>query len=399
MLKTGDHVIVSDNVYGGTFRLFDKVLTRYQLTFTLRGHRATSTAIERAFTPATRLLFVETPSNPVDAAHRPRRRRRELAHRARRPAGRGQHVREPVPPAADRARRRPGHPQHDEVPERPQRQRRRRRSIAVTRRGHRVAAVRAERRRRHPRARSIRGWSCAAPRRCRSGWPSTAPTASRWREFLDGAPEGARRCTTRGCPHTRSTRWPRGRCAGSAACSRSTSARSRRPRRLLNGVRLMALAESLGGVETLISHPATMTHASVPAEHRDGARHHRWPGPDLGRPRGHRGPEGGPRAGARRGLSARLLAELIDLLSCTSTSTCSSSSTAYGPWIVRDSASRSVVRRDRDSVVDAVPARRLAALHGRRRSRPPAPSTSRAHDVLLLVGDDRAGRRRATTAR
>jgi cystathionine beta-lyase/cystathionine gamma-synthase len=30
----------------------------------------------------------------------------------------------------------------------------------------------------------------------------------------------------------------------------------------------MALAESLGGVETLISHPATMTHASVPSEHR-----------------------------------------------------------------------------------------------------------------------------------
>jgi cystathionine beta-lyase/cystathionine gamma-synthase len=30
----------------------------------------------------------------------------------------------------------------------------------------------------------------------------------------------------------------------------------------------MSLAESLGGVETLISHPATMTHASVPAEHR-----------------------------------------------------------------------------------------------------------------------------------
>ena len=39
-------------------------------------------------------------------------------------------------------------------------------------------------------------------------------------------------------------------------------------RRLLNAVRLHALAESLGGVETLISHPATMTHASVPPERR-----------------------------------------------------------------------------------------------------------------------------------
>jgi cystathionine beta-lyase/cystathionine gamma-synthase len=39
-------------------------------------------------------------------------------------------------------------------------------------------------------------------------------------------------------------------------------------RTLLNSVKLMALAESLGGVETLISHPATMTHASVPSELR-----------------------------------------------------------------------------------------------------------------------------------
>jgi len=39
-------------------------------------------------------------------------------------------------------------------------------------------------------------------------------------------------------------------------------------RSLLNHVKLCSLAESLGGVETLISHPATMTHASVPAEMR-----------------------------------------------------------------------------------------------------------------------------------
>jgi cystathionine beta-lyase/cystathionine gamma-synthase len=41
-----------------------------------------------------------------------------------------------------------------------------------------------------------------------------------------------------------------------------------RARTLLDNVRLMALAESLGGVETLISHPASMTHASVPPERR-----------------------------------------------------------------------------------------------------------------------------------
>jgi cystathionine beta-lyase/cystathionine gamma-synthase len=39
-------------------------------------------------------------------------------------------------------------------------------------------------------------------------------------------------------------------------------------RRLLTRTRLFSLAESLGGVESLISHPATMTHASIPAEVR-----------------------------------------------------------------------------------------------------------------------------------
>ena len=39
-------------------------------------------------------------------------------------------------------------------------------------------------------------------------------------------------------------------------------------RRTLNRFRLMALAESLGGVETLVSHPASMTHAAMPAERR-----------------------------------------------------------------------------------------------------------------------------------
>ncbi|MDQ3389590.1 MAG: PLP-dependent transferase, partial [Gemmatimonadota bacterium] len=38
---------------------------------------------------------------------------------------------------------------------------------------------------------------------------------------------------------------------------------------LVNGVRVFALAESLGGVESLIGHPAMMTHASVPKERRE----------------------------------------------------------------------------------------------------------------------------------
>ncbi len=137
MLKSGDHVVVSDNVYGGTFRLFEQVLSRYQLTFTYVD-TGDLDATERAFTPTTRMLFVETPSNPVmrltDLARGGRAR-----PPPRRAAGRRQHVRQPVHPAADRARRRPRHPQHDQVPERPQRQRRRHRHRHARRR-HRVAA-------------------------------------------------------------------------------------------------------------------------------------------------------------------------------------------------------------------------------------------------------------------
>src|SRR6186713_1643251 len=57
MLKSGDHVVVSDNTYGGTFRLFDKVLTRYELTFTYVDTSKLD-EVERAMKPATRLLFV-----------------------------------------------------------------------------------------------------------------------------------------------------------------------------------------------------------------------------------------------------------------------------------------------------------------------------------------------------
>jgi cystathionine beta-lyase/cystathionine gamma-synthase len=64
MLQSGDHVIVSDNTYGGTFRLFDKVLRRYQLSFSYVD-TSDLKAVERAFKPQTRMLFVETPTNPM----------------------------------------------------------------------------------------------------------------------------------------------------------------------------------------------------------------------------------------------------------------------------------------------------------------------------------------------
>ncbi len=63
-LSSGDHVIVTDNTYGGTFRLFDKVMRRYGLEFSFVDTSDLS-AVKEAFTSQTKLVFIETPTNPV----------------------------------------------------------------------------------------------------------------------------------------------------------------------------------------------------------------------------------------------------------------------------------------------------------------------------------------------
>ena len=80
----------------------------------------------------------------------------------------------------------------------------------------------------------------------------------------------------------------------------STSGDAARARRIVERTRIFALAESLGGVESLIGHPASMTHASVPPAMRAGDGAHRQPAPAALRDRGRRGPDRGPGAGARR---------------------------------------------------------------------------------------------------
>jgi cystathionine beta-lyase/cystathionine gamma-synthase len=64
LLKQGDHAVCSDNVYGGTFRLFDKIVRHYGIDF---SYVTTSDpeAVRKALQPNTRMVFVETPTNPV----------------------------------------------------------------------------------------------------------------------------------------------------------------------------------------------------------------------------------------------------------------------------------------------------------------------------------------------
>jgi len=64
LLKSGDHVVATRNVYGGTFRYFSKVMENYGLSFSwvdatdLRN-------VESAMTPQTKMVYIETPTNPV----------------------------------------------------------------------------------------------------------------------------------------------------------------------------------------------------------------------------------------------------------------------------------------------------------------------------------------------
>jgi cystathionine beta-lyase/cystathionine gamma-synthase len=264
MLGSGDHVIVSDNVYGGTYRLFEKVLDRYQISFSYVD-TADLDGVDRAFTSATRMLFVETPSNPV-------MRLTDLAAAAAIAHGRGAKlvvdntfaspaIQQPIDLGADLVTHSTtkylnGH--SDSV-------------------GGVVVAARAEDAEWLKFVQNaagailspfdswlvLRGTKTLPLRMARHSENGMALA-----RFLEAHPK-VRHVHYPGLPshpqQTLAARQMRG--FGGMLSFELGSLDS--ARRLLNGVRLMALAESLGGVETLISHPATMTHASVPAERRE----------------------------------------------------------------------------------------------------------------------------------
>jgi cystathionine beta-lyase/cystathionine gamma-synthase len=263
LLRSGDHVIVTDNVYGGTYRLFEKVLNRYQLSFSYVDTTDLA-AVEHAFTPATRMLFVETPSNPVmrltdlaqaaDVAHR-HGARLVVDNTFASPA-----LQRPIELGADLVAH----------------------STTKYLNGH---------------SDSIGGVVIAA-REDDAQWLQFVQNAAgailspfdSWlvlrgtktlplrmaqhsingmalAEYLAAHPK-VQRVHYPGLPsHPQRTLAER-QMRGFGGMLSFDLGSLEAARRLLNHVRLLALAESLGGVETLISHPATMTHASVPADRR-----------------------------------------------------------------------------------------------------------------------------------
>jgi cystathionine beta-lyase/cystathionine gamma-synthase len=263
LLKAGDHVVVSDNTYGGTFRLFDKVLTRYQLSFSYVD-TSDLAAVERAFTPATRMLFVETPTNPImritdltaaaGLAH---------AHGVRLVVDNtfaSPYIQRPIEHGADLVTHSTtkylnGH--SDSVG-----------GIVVATRDDDIEWLRFVQNAEGAILGPFDSWlvlrgTKTLPLRMQQHNANGLALA----EFLSLHPK-VRKVYYPGLPthpqHELAKRQMRGFGGMLAFDLGSLEA----ARTLLNHVRLHALAESLGGVETLISHPATMTHASVPPERR-----------------------------------------------------------------------------------------------------------------------------------
>jgi cystathionine beta-lyase/cystathionine gamma-synthase len=263
LLRAGDHVVVSDNVYGGTFRLFTQVLNRYDLSFSYVD-TGDLDAVEQAFTPATRMLFVETPSNPV-LRLTDLRQAAELAHRhdARLVVDNtfaSPYIQRPIELGADLVTHSTtkylnGH--SDSVG-----------GVVVAVRDDDIAWLGFVQNAAGAILGPFDSWlvlrgTKTLPLRMVQHSANGLALA----EFLAAHPT-VRHVHYPGLPthpqHELAARQMRGFGGMLAFELGSLDA----ARRLLNRVRLMSLAESLGGVETLISHPSTMTHSAVPAAQR-----------------------------------------------------------------------------------------------------------------------------------
>jgi len=263
MLEAGDHIVVTDNTYGGTYRLFEQVLRRYQLSFTYVDTSCLD-LIERAIRPATKMLFIETPTNPVmrltdlSAASELARQHRVkvvVDNTFASPV-----VQRPIEFGADlvvhsTTKYLNGHSDsvggivvavHDEDIE----------NLRFLQNA--AGAILSP----FDSWLVLRGTKTLALRMAQHNANGQALA-----EYLAGHTK-VKAVFYPGLPshpqHALATRQMKG--FGGMLTFDVGSAEAAHD--VCNRVRLMALAESLGGVETLISHPASMTHASVPPERR-----------------------------------------------------------------------------------------------------------------------------------
>jgi cystathionine beta-lyase/cystathionine gamma-synthase len=263
LLKSGDHVIVSDNTYGGTFRLFDKVLRRYQLTFSYVD-TSNLKEVERAFTPTTRMLFVETPTNPMfkltdlGAAA-------ALAHRyeARLVVDNtfaSPYIQRPIEFGADivthsTTKYLNGH--SDSVG-----------GVVIAMRPDDIEWLQFVQNAEGAILSPFDSWLVLRGTKTLTlRMIQHSANGLALAEYLSRHPK-VKQVYYPGLPSHPQFELAKKQMRGFGGMLAFELGSLEAARTVLNGVRLHALAESLGGVETLISHPATMTHASVPADRR-----------------------------------------------------------------------------------------------------------------------------------
>jgi cystathionine gamma-lyase/cystathionine beta-lyase/cystathionine gamma-lyase/homocysteine desulfhydrase len=262
-LEAGDHVVVSDNTYGGTFRLFERVRRKFGLDFTYVD-TSDLEAIAPALTPKTKYLFVETPTNPMlSVTDLPAAAAVAHAHGVRVIVDNtfaSPYIQRPLELGADlvvhsTTKFLNGH--SDSVG-----------GVVVLKHEDDVEWMRFVQNAAGAILGPMDAWlilrgTKTLPVRMERTNANAAALAA----FLDAHPK-VERTIYPGLPahphHALAARQMRG-FGGLITFDLGSLDRART---VLEGVRLMALAESLGGVETLISHPARMTHGSVPPERR-----------------------------------------------------------------------------------------------------------------------------------
>ena len=263
LLRSGDHVIATANTYGGTYRLFERVLTRDGLRFSYVD-TASVEAIRAAIEPSTKMVFVETPTNPV-------MRLTDIAAVAAECRAHGltlavdntfasPAIQRPLDLGADlvvhsTTKYLNGH--SDSV-------------------GGLVVAARED----HVEWLKFVQNAAGAIMGPFDAWlvlRGTKTLALRMRQHSVNGQALAEFLASH--PKVRHVHYPglsshpqhdlaRRQMRGFGGMLSFEMGSLDRARAVLDGVRVIALAESLGGVESLISHPATMTHASVPVERR-----------------------------------------------------------------------------------------------------------------------------------
>jgi cystathionine gamma-lyase/cystathionine beta-lyase/cystathionine gamma-lyase/homocysteine desulfhydrase len=263
LFKTGDHIVAGHNLYGGTFRLFERVLRNFGLDFSY-ANTGRLEEVERALRPNTRMIFIETPTNPVMeitdiAATAPLAHDRKVLLAVDN-TFMSPYFQRPLELGADivvhsTTKYLNGHSDgvggavilnDTELAERLKFLQNAAGAILgpfdswLVLRGVKTLAVRMEKH-------NENGLAVA--------------------RHLAGHPK-AKKVFYPGLPSHPQYELARKQMRGFGGMLAFETGSLENAKTVLKSVRLCALAESLGGVETLISHPATMTHASVPAEDR-----------------------------------------------------------------------------------------------------------------------------------